>query len=346
MTDAASPDFDAREEFMPVRRRGSGLLRLLLSNEFGLAILIAIAFLGFALALPGFTSPFSLFTIGRQIGIDTMIGLSMMAVIVTGGLDLSVGAIGVCAAMVFGWLAQSLGVPLPLAIPLAILFGTFLGFVNGYAVVRSGVHSFIITLASMSIFFGVMIFLSKAQAFNALPPEVTALGKMRLFGKVSILLVITLAVCAGLSAFYRFTTLGRQMLAAGANPRAAELSGIRTGRVITACHMLTGGLAALAGLMLTARTGAAVPSMAGHLGQDWLLPAFLAPVLGGTMLSGGRVSVVGTLLGAAFVTIMTSGLLLMRVGEFWILACLGLILLLAVLTDRLRQQMLRTRGLI
>ena len=337
---------DTTADAMPARRQGSGTLRLLLSNEFGLAVLIAIAFTAFAVSLPGFTSPFSLFTIGRQIGIDTMIGLAMMAVIVTGGLDLSVGAIGVCAAMVFGWLAQSLGIPLPLAIPIAILFGASLGFINGYAVVRSGVHSFIITLASMSIFFGVMIFLSQAQAFNELPPEVTALGKMRLFGKVSILLVITLVICAALSVFYRFTTLGRQMLAAGANPRAAELSGIRTGRTITACHMLTGALAALAGLMLTARTGAAVPSMAGHLGQDWLLPAFLAPVLGGTLLSGGRVSVIGTLLGAAFVTIMTSGLLLMRVGEFWILACLGLILLLAVLTDRLRQGVLRKRGLI
>ena len=341
MTDLTSTELE-----MPARRQGSGVLRLLLSNEFGLAVLIAVAFTAFALTLPGFTSPFSLFTIGRQIGIDTMIGLAMMAVIVTGGLDLSVGAIGVCAAMVFGWLAQSLGIPLPLAIPIAILFGASLGFINGYAVVRSGVHSFIITLASMSIFFGVMIFLSQAQAFNELPPEVTALGKMRLFGKVSILLVITLVICAALSVFYRFTTLGRQMLAAGANPRAAELSGIRTGRTITACHMLTGALAALAGLMLTARTGAAVPSMAGHLGQDWLLPAFLAPVLGGTLLSGGRVSVIGTLLGAAFVTIMTSGLLLMRVGEFWILACLGLILLLAVLTDRLRQGVLRKRGLI
>lgn len=336
----------AAVDAMPERRRRSGLLRLALSNEFGLAVLIALAFGTFALALPGFASPFSLFTIGRQIGIDTMIGLAMMAVIVTGGLDLSVGAIGVCAAMVFGWLAQSLGVPLIAAVPAAILFGALLGFINGYVVVRSGVHSFIITLASMSIFFGIMIFLSKAQAFNALPPEVTALGKMRLFGKVSILLVITLVVCAGLSLFYRYATLGRQMLATGANPRAAELSGIRTGRVITACHMLTGALAALAGLMLTARTGAAVPSMAGHLGQDWLLPAFLAPVLGGTLLSGGRVSVVGTLLGAAFVTIMTSGLLLMRVGEFWILACLGVILLFAVLTDRLRQKMLRARGLI
>ena len=346
MTDAVSLDTDLRDDALPARRRGSGFLRLVLSNEFGLAVLIAVAFTGFALTLPGFVSPFSLFTIGRQIGIDTMIGLAMMAVIVTGGLDLSVGAIGVCAAMVFGWLAQSMGLPLPLAIPSSILFGAALGFINGYAVVRSGVHSFIITLASMSIFFGIMIFLSKAQAFNALPPEVTALGKQRLFGKVSLLLVITLVVCAALSLFYRFTVLGRQMLAAGANPRAAELSGIRTGRTITACHMLTGALAALAGLMLTARTGAAVPSMAGHLGQDWLLPAFLAPVLGGTLLSGGRVSVVGTLLGAAFVTIMTSGLLLMRVGEFWILACLGLILLLAVLTDRLRQRMLRARGLI
>lgn len=346
MTDAVSPETDLRDDSLPARRRGSGLLRLVLSNEFGLAVLIAVAFSAFALTLPGFVSPFSLFTIGRQIGIDTMIGLAMMAVIVTGGLDLSVGAIGVCAAMVFGWLAQSSGVPLPLAIPLSILFGSALGFINGYAVVRSGVHSFIITLASMSIFFGIMIFLSRAEAFNALPPEVTALGKQRLFGKVSLLLVITLAVCMLLSLFYRFTVLGRQMLAAGANPRAAELSGIRTERVITACHMLTGALAALAGLMLTARTGAAVPSMAGHLGQDWLLPAFLAPVLGGTLLSGGRVSVIGTLLGAAFVTIMTSGLLLMRVGEFWILACLGLILLIAVLADRLRQKMLRTRGLI
>ena len=100
---------DTRDDIMPARRQGSGALRLLLSNEFGLAVLIAIAFTAFAVTLPGFTSPFSLFTIGRQIGIDTMIGLAMMAVIVTGGLDLSVGAIGVCAAMVFGWLAQIAG---------------------------------------------------------------------------------------------------------------------------------------------------------------------------------------------------------------------------------------------
>ncbi len=326
--------------------RASGSTRFLLSNEFGLGVLIALTVLIFAVTLDGFTSPFSLFTIGRQIGIDTMIGLAMMAVIVTGGLDLSVGAIGVCAAMVFGWLVQVLGLPLYLAVPLAALFGATLGFINGFTVVKSGVHSFIITLASMSIFFGVMIFLTKAAAFNGLPPEVAAFGKMRFFGLISPLLLISVTMCGALVVFYRLTTLGRQMLAAGANPRAAELSGIRTGRVITACHVLTGLLAALAGLMVTARTGAAVPSMAGQLGQDWLLPAFLAPVLGGTLLSGGRVSVLGTLLGATFVNVMTSGLLLMRVGEFWILAFLGMMLLIAVLADRARQLFLKSRGMI
>jgi ribose transport system permease protein len=342
----ALSDTDPAQKRAASNGRSSGGLRLLLSNEFGLAVLIALTVMVFSVTLEGFTSPFSLFTIGRQIGIDTMIGLAMMAVIVTGGLDLSVGAIGVCCAMAFGWLVQILGLPILLAIPFAVLFGATLGFINGFTVVKSGVHSFIITLASMSIFFGVMIFLTKANAFNGMPPEVQAFGKMKFFKTISPLLLISIAMCTGLAVFYKLTTLGRQMLAAGANPRAAELSGIRTGRVITACHVLTGALAAVAGLMVTARTGAAVPSMAGQLGQDWLLPAFLAPVLGGTLLSGGRVSVFGTLLGAAFVNIMTSGMLLMRLGEFWILAFLGFMLLVAVLADRARQIFLKNKGMI
>ena len=174
----------------------------------------------------------------------------------------------------------------------------------------------------------------------------TAFGKMRVAGPVSILLLTTLAVCAVLIVLYRLTALGRQMLAAGANARAAELSGFAVDRMLIVCHALTGALAALAGLMLTARTGAAVPSMAGHLGQDWLLPAFLAPVLGGTLLTGGRVSVIGTLLGATFVTVITSGLLLMRVSEFWVQAFLGLMLLAAVLLDKARHTLLRRRGMV
>ncbi len=115
--------------------------------------------------------------------------------------------------------------------------------------------------------------------------------------------------------------------------------------MISYCHMLSGVLAALAGLMLVARTGAAIPSMAGQLGQDWLMPAFLGPVLGGTLLTGGRVSVLGTLLGAFLVTMLTSGLLLMQVGAFWVQTYLGLLLLAAVLLDLARRSFLAQRKL-
>jgi ribose transport system permease protein len=109
--------------------------------------------------------------------------------------------------------------------------------------------------------------------------------------------------------------------------------------------VLSGLLAALAALMLVTRTGAAIPSMAGQLGQDWLLPAFLGPVLGGTLLQGGKVSVLGTCLGALLVTMLTSGLLLLQLGEFWVQTFLGLLLLLAVLMDKARRSYLARRNL-
>jgi ribose transport system permease protein len=341
MTDAALQTETAAGE----QPGATWLMRALLSNEFGLMVLIVVFWVLFSVGLEGFASPFNLFTIGRQIALSSLIGFAMMVVIVTGGLDLSVGAIGVCAAMTGGWLIESAGLPIAAAVAGALALGTLLGAVNGLVIVRSGVHSFIITLASMSIFFGLMIFLSQAEAFRALPPEIAQFGKMRVFGTLSPLLLVAALVGLCLIVLYRNTTLGRQILAAGANRRAAELSGVPVRRMIVCSHMLCGFLAGLAALMFTARTGAAIPSMAGHLGQDWLLPAFLAPVLGGTLFTGGRVSVFGTFLGAVFVTMITSGLLLMRIGEFWVQACLGFMLLAAVIIDRGRHAVLRRSGL-
>jgi ribose transport system permease protein len=317
--------------------------RFLLTNEFGLILLIVVFTTIFAILAPAFLSRFSLFAMGRIMAIDIVIGFSMMVVIVTGGLNLSVGATAVSAVMFAGWMIESAGLPLPVAILGALTMGAALGWINGMVIVKSGIHSFVITLATMSIFFGVMIFLTRAEAFRALPPEVAAFGKAKIAGYLSPLLLVTLAVALGLAYLYRYTALGRRMLAAGASPAAAELSGIRVNRTFVACHVLSGLLATVAGLMLTARIGAAIPSMAGHLGQDWLLPAFLAPVLGGTLLSGGRVAVAGTFLGAALVTVLSAGLLLMQVGEFWVKAVLGLLLLLAVFADKARRVYLAKR---
>jgi len=330
----------------PAGLLSSGAPRFYLTNEFGLIVLIALFAAAFGLLTAGFLSSFNLFTLGRVAAVNVMIGFAMMAVIVTGGLNLAVGAIGVCAAMACGWLIEALGLPWPVAIVGALALGAALGAVNGVVIVRSGLHSFIITLATMSIFFGVMIFLTRAQSFRALPPLFSDFGRMRLFGSVSPLLVVAVVVGLGLIVMYRYTALGREMLAAGARPQAAALSGVRVDRIFVICHMLSGALAALTALLVVARNGAAIPSMAGQLGQDWLLPAFLGPVLGGTLLTGGRVSVLGTFLGAVLVTMLTNGLLLLRVGEFWVQTCLGVLLLIAVLIDKARRSFLAHRRMV
>ncbi len=322
---------------------GAELRSILASNQFGLALLITGLIAVFATVNPGFASPFNLFSLTRVMGIDMVIGFSMMVVLVTGGLNLAVGSIGVAAAMLGGYAMQVQGVPILPAMAIALAFGGFLGWINGQLTVRIGVHSFIVTLATMSIFFGAMIVLTRAEAFNALPREFVDLGRLRYFGFVSGMLPLALLVGIGLWVFFNRTSLGREIVAAGANIRAAELSGIRIARTVVVAHALSGALAALAGLMLAARNGAALPSMAGHIGMGWLLPAFLAPVLGGTLLTGGVISVLGTALGAAMVTIITNGLLQLQVGEFWVQMFLGLVLLAAVLLDRLRGVMAERR---
>ena len=281
----------------------------------------------------GFLSSFNLFGMGRSLAVDVTIGFSQMVVLATGGMNLSVGSIGVCAVMFSGYLMQSLGLPAPAAFLLALCLGGALGWLNGFTIVRGGVNAFIVTLASANLFSGAMLILTRATPINGLPPEVGAIGRLRLFGLVSPLLLVALAIGAGLLVFYRYSVAGKQMLAAGANARAAMMSGLPVDHSIVLSHVMSGVLAAVAGLMVVARVGAAMPAVGG---EDWLLPSFLGPVLGGTALAGGFVSVVGTLLGAALVTIIRSGLLVLDIGNFWLQLFLGLFLLAAVLAQRYR----------
>ena len=314
------------------------------SNSFGLVIAIALFVLAFHVFAHGFTSKVNIYSITRSIGIDGVIGMAMMTVLVTGGLNLALGAIGVCSAMGVGWALQTLGLPVAPSMLFGVLLGAALGAINGLIVVTTRLHSFVVTLATMSIFFGTMVLLSGSNGFNALPRELTGFGRMRLFGMVSPLLLVMFAVAAVLFYIYRYTAFGREMLAAGANPFAAKLSGLPVERLFIWCHALCGGIGAIAGVMASLRNGAIVPSMAGPLGADWLLPAFLAPVLGGTLLTGGAVSVLGAVLGTVFVEVITSGLYMLQIGEFWIQTALGLVLLGAILLERGRAALALARS--
>ncbi|MDW6024877.1 ABC transporter permease [Mesorhizobium sp. BAC0120] len=319
--------------------------RLLLpgaSTQVGLLAIVGFLWVVFTALAPGFTSPMNLFSVGRSLAIDIVIGFAQMVVLATGGMNLAVGSIGVCAVMSTGYLLQDVGLPIPIGLAGGLVLGGVLGALNGIAIVRTGVNAFIITLASASLFLGAMLILTKAVPYNALPPELGTFGRLRIGGYISPLLVIAAAIGAALYVLYRHTALGRQILAAGANPRAAAMSGVPVGRVIIFSHVLSGVLAATAGLMLVARLGAAMPAVGG---EEWLLPSFIGPVLGGTLLSGGSVAVLGTMFGAALVTTIRSGLLVLQVGNFWLQLFLGVILLLAVMADRYRSVYAERRSL-
>jgi len=303
--------------------------------QLGLLIILLILWAVFTSLAPGFLSRFNLNSMGRSVAIDVVVGFAQMVVLATGGMNLSVGAIGVCCVMAAGYLMQMAGLPIPVAILLTLAFGGLLGALNGLAIVKTGVNSFIVTLASASLFSGGMLIFTKGVPLNGLPATFGAFGRSGI-GPVPSLAIVALVIGAALYILFKHTVLGRQVLAVGANARTAEMSGIPVGRITIFVHVLSGVLAGAAALMLTSRLSAAMPAVAG---DDWLLPSFLAPVIGGTALAGGMVSVIGTILGALLVATIRSGLLVLQVGNFWLQLFLGVFLLSAILFERYRTKL-------
>lgn len=305
-------------------------------DRVGLLAVVLASWVVFAAFTQGFLSDFNIYSVGRLVAIAVVVGFSQMVVIGIGQMNLSVGAIGGVVAMFLGWLLEAWGVPWPLAIVAAVLFGGLLGSINGLVIVATGINAFVVTLGTASVFSGTMFILTKVEAFRSLPPGFIEFGQMRILGLVSPLVIMMVVVLVMLFLLYRGTTVGRQMLATGANARAARVSGVPVGRIVTLTHMLSGALAGLAGVMLVLRIGSAIPSIGTAGGGDWLLPSFAAPAIGGTLLSGGVVNVVGTFIGGLLLGTIENGLTLLAVPGFWVQLLTGLVLLIAVMLDRAR----------
>ena len=305
-------------------------------DQLGLFAVILAFWVAFVVFANGFLSGVTIFGLSRSVAVTAVVGLAQMVVLSIGHMNLAVGSIGGMVAVFTGWLMQAFGLPIWAAIACGLALGGLTGWLNGWLVTRTGINSFIVTLGMGSVVTGLVFILTRAEAFRDLPKAYTRFGKARWLElgwlELSPLFFVALGATAAIYLLYRGTALGRRMLATGANERAARLSGVPVGRVVQFTHALSGLLAGLAGVMLVSRLGSALPS----IGEDWLLPSFAAPIVGGTLLSGGAVSVVGTLLGAVLIESVSVGLTLLNVPSFWIQLFVGLVLLLAVLLDRAR----------
>ena len=299
--------------------------------------LIPIIAIGVILSITteGFFTGFNLFSIGKNGSIIIIVGLAQMVVISLGQMNLALGSMGCSSAIVSAVFMQELGLPIIISLLAGIVTGAVLGAIQGILVTRTKISPFIITLSLGSVYLGLATGLTGGRIYNNIPKEFSQIDNMNFLG-IPILLIIAIFFVLILFLLYTQTVLGRRLLATGANRRSAECAGIKTGNTILFGHILSGMLAAIAGILTITLQGSAKIS----IGIDWLLVSFAAPVLGSCLLTGGKVSAFGTMFGALLMTMITNALVLLDVSYFWFQTFVGIILLIAFEIDRAREKML------
>ena len=279
---------------------------------------------------PSFLTMNNLFNVLRQVSINALIAFGMTFVILTGGIDLSVGSIlALTGAVTAGMMSG--GMDPTLAMLLGVLLGVLLGAINGLIIAKGKVAPFIATLATMTIFRGLTLVYTEGRPISGLGDSFTfqMLGKGYILGIP--VPVITMAISFAVLYFVlKKTTFGRRVYAVGGNEEASRLSGINVDRIKIYVYSLAGGLSAIASLILTSRLNSAQPTA----GNMFELDAIAAVVLGGTSLTGGRGWIVGTLVGALIIGVLNNGLNLIGVSSFFQQVVKGAVILIAVLLDR------------
>lgn len=279
---------------------------------------------------PSFLSMSNILNVLRQVSINALIAFGMTFVILTGGIDLSVGSIlALTGAVTAGMMAS--GVDPILAMLLGLFLGAVLGAINGVIIAKGKVAPFIATLATMTIYRGLTLVYTEGRPVSGLGDSMAfqMLGKGYFLGIP--VPVVTMIVSFGILYFIlKKTTFGRRVYAVGGNEEASVLSGINADRIKIYVYSLVGALAALASLILTSRLNSAQPTA----GNMFELDAIAAVVLGGTSLTGGRGWIVGTLIGALIIGVLNNGLNLIGVSSFFQQVVKGAVILLAVLLDR------------
>jgi ribose transport system permease protein len=294
-----------------------------------LAVVI-ILFALFAIWQPGFRTSLNIQNVLASVSVLFIIAMGMTFVLVSGGFDLSAGAIAALCGVFLGKMVEGHVMPAAVAVVLTILFGALLGGVlNGLFVGVLRLSVFVVTLASMTALTGVVLIWTKTMSIYITDPLVTKIGVASILG-VQAPIYIMVAVFAIFLIVQERTFFGRDVFAAGGSYTAARLSGIRTERTIVMVYAVSGACAGLAGVIAVGRVGAATPQVDAGLA----LQAVAAVLLGGTLLTGGSGSVVGTAFGCLFIGILQNGLNMVGVESSWQYVVTGVILLISVLGSR------------
>ena len=317
--------------------RGTSVLRERLSGAVSQlaaagALIVVFVFLSFASS--DFLSADNLFNIGSQTAVVAVIAIGMTLVIITAGIDLSVGSVAALSGVMGVTLMVSFGLPVPLGILGGILVGAIAGLVNGLLVAVAGLNPFIATLGMLSVARGLTYISTGAVAVFGAPDSFRLLGQ-GVLGPIPIpILVIAVVAIAGYVVLSR-TRLGRYAYAMGSNLEAARLSGIPIKRYLTTVYVIAGALAGLGGMIAASRVNSGQP----NYGLGLELDVIAAAVIGGASLFGGQGTVVGTLIGAFLIALIRNGAVLLNVDVFYQSVIIGVVIWIAVFWDQYRRRL-------
>jgi ribose transport system permease protein len=297
-----------------------------------IGFILLCAFLSFSTST--FLSLRNALNILDQITVLGIMAVGMSFVILTGGIDLSVGSVLALSMMVMGWLSHNIGVPLPVAVVIALIAAGLCGLVSGLLITLFKVPPFIATLAMMSLARGLANMITDGQQIVGFPDWFMSLAITRQFGVLTATVALMLIVLAAAWIFLRYRAGGRMLYAVGGNPEVARLAGIDVRYVTVAVYVFAAVLAGLAGIVLAARLDAVQPSS----GFGYELDTIAAVVIGGMSLSGGAGSIGGTLIGVLIIGVLRNGLNLLNVSPFLQQVIIGVVIVLAVAAETFRRK--------
>ncbi|WP_158885768.1 ABC transporter permease [Amycolatopsis anabasis] len=299
-------------------------------REGGGLVVLVILFGALALASDSFLTGGNMANLSRQWAVYGIIAIGELLVILTKGIDLSVGSVvGLTGAVAAQLLV--LGFPIPLAVLCAVLVGGVVGVINGILVAYAKLPPFIVTLGMMGAARGVVLVITNANTIQPLPEGFSSIANESLLG-IPNLLWITVIVIIAIGFLLRRTVFGRYVYAAGSNAESARLSGVPVPRVLVTVYAMSGLLAGLGGVLLASRLDAGVPTM----GETYELDAIAACVIGGASLFGAKGSALGAATGALITSTLNNGGNLLGINSFYLRIAIGVLILLAVSFDQLQ----------
>lgn len=312
-------------------RTRNRLMGIIHARESTLAAVVLLLIVFLSWASPFFFTAGNLTVVGRQIALALLISIGMTFVILIGGIDLSVGSVVALVSVLTGELMVNAGMHPALAVPLAIIGGAMIGLINGSINAFVGIPSFVVTLGMLAAARGLALGITGGSTISGFPEGFLYLGQGRLLG-IPVPVWVTAVVAIGAHIVLSRTTFGRHVYFVGSNEEAAKLSGIRVARVKVAVFVISSTLAAVAGMLETARLSVGQPSAGG----GYELLAIGAAVIGGASLFGGVGSIFGTALGTTLLLLIQNALILLGISAYWQQVFSGVIIVAAVALNMAR----------